>query len=144
MALSIDIDNLLTITKETSFDNDGDNDEKRFGHQVIDKFPRCEEFWKLFIVPMTKRIDPKIDKSNTDRIRKRKSVENDLYEIAIFHYSAFVKLIYAYDHLNNLKPSSFEEFYVHIASCCDIVEEFFLKIYLLFFNTKVICDFRHD
>ncbi len=131
MKLLIDIKHLWSIVKDISFDNDGDNLERQFGKQVVEKFSNCEEFWRLFIVPMTRRIDDKIDKTNTVRIRKRKNVTDDLYEIAIFHYSAFVKLGYAFDHLNNLKSSSFEEFYAHLSSCCDIVEEFFLKIYLL-------------
>lgn len=43
----------------------------------------------------------------------------------------FINLIYSYDHLQNFGLSSFENFYTHLGTSCDLAEEFLLKAFLL-------------
>ena len=47
------LDNLL---RQASFRFNGDSYEQNFGDLVVPRFPNCEFFWKLFVVPLTDRI----------------------------------------------------------------------------------------
>jgi hypothetical protein len=118
-----------TISK-TNFANDGDNSERNYWMLFKSRFLNCETFWRYFVVPATKRIELGIQDPK-ERIRPRDGVSEDIKDVASFHYSMFLNLIYAYDHLQNFKLSSFEDFYIHLGSACDLAEDFLLKIYLL-------------
>jgi hypothetical protein len=52
-------------------------------------------------------------------------------KITMVHYSVFMNLIQAYKRLERPDLSSFEDFYTHLVSACDLAEDFWLKMYLL-------------
>jgi len=120
---------LLSNLNQRSFQNNGDPYEVQFGGEIISLFPNIEVFWRLFIIPQTNRIDPVLHLSKEESGRKRKLVDEDLYEVAIYHYSVFIKLVYALNKIEEDSVSNFEEFYAHLASCCDVAEEFMLLTY---------------
>jgi len=57
-------------------------------------------------------------------------------KICSLQYSMLMNLIYAYDHLQNFRLSSFENFYSHLASACDLAEDFCWKSYLLILESR--------
>ena len=130
MGYKITLSEIERIISKIHFDNDGDIYEKSYWTFLKERFPNCEEFWKYLVVPSTKRIEPKITDPD-ERIRPRKGISEDIKDIASFHYSMFLHLIYSYEHLQNPSLSSFEDFYMHLGSACDLAEKFLLKTYLL-------------
>jgi hypothetical protein len=127
METEVSISEVKKITSKTSFCNDGDQYEQEWWPFFKERFPNCENFWRQFVVPSTNRIV----QGSTDRISHRSNVSDDIINITLFHYSMFMNLVYAYNHLLNFTLSSFDDFYTHIASACDLAEEFLLKVYLL-------------
>jgi len=130
MGYKIALSKIKRIISKTHFANDGDSYERLYWTFFKERFPNCETFWRYFVVPSTKRIELEIKDPN-ERIRFREGISEDIKDIASFHYSMFLNLIYSYDHLQNFRLSSFEDFYTHLASACDLVEKFLLKTYLL-------------
>jgi hypothetical protein len=130
MGYKISLNKLRDIISKIHFCNDGDTYEQHYWTFVKERFPNCETFWKNFIVPLTKRIELNITDLN-ERIRNRDGIYDDIKDASLFHYSMFINLIFAYDHLENFRLSSFEDFYTHLGSACDLAEEFLLKIYLI-------------
>lgn len=126
----IGFDEFQEIISKTRFANHGDSYERDYGALIIDRFPNCEVFWSHFVVPLTKRIEPQV-KDPDEKIRFRKGISEDLIDIASFHYSMFVNLIYSHDHLRDRRLAFFEDFYVHSVAACDLAEEFLLRVYLL-------------
>ena len=123
------------IISKTYFHNDGDVSEQQWWTFFKERFPNCETFWRYFIVPFTKRVDPQ-GKSSENRIYAREDVSDDIKTMGTLHYSMLKKLIYSYDHLQNFRLSSFEDFYTHLVSSCDLAEEFLLKVYLITLECK--------
>ena len=119
------------VISNIHFANEGDQYEKKYWLLLKERFPNCEIFWRNFIVPLTKRILPPSQVKNEDRIRFREGISEHLKKIASFHYTVFLNLVFSYDHLMNFGLSSFEDFYTHLGSACDLAEEFLLKTYLL-------------
>jgi len=119
------------VISNIHFANEGDQYEKKYWLLLKERFPNCEIFWRNFIVPLTKRILPPSQVNNEDRIRFREGISEHLKKIASFHYTVFLNLVFSYDHLMNFGLSSFEDFYIHLVSACDLAEEFLLKTYLL-------------
>jgi len=130
MKYKIALSKIEHIISKTHFANDGDSYERLYWTFLKERFPNCETFWKYFVVPFTKRIELETKDPN-ERIRPRNNISEDIKDIASFHYSMFLNLIFAYDHLQNFRLSSFEDFYIHLGSACDLAEEFLLKTYLL-------------
>lgn len=126
--MKIQKDQLLEIVTKATYQNDGDSYEKEYWQYIISTFINSQTFWQYFVVPTTKRLD-------TDPkqrfIHPRDNISQDIRDIASIHYSLFLNLIYAHDHYQNFRLSSFEDFYVHLGSACDLAEDFLLKIYLL-------------
>lgn len=127
METNVSISKVKKIISKTFFCNDGDQFEQEWWPFFNERFPNCENFWRHFIVPSTNRIV----QDSTDRISARDNVSDDIISITLFHYSMFMNLVYAYNHLLNFTLSSFDNFYTHLASTCDLAEEFLLKVYLL-------------
>jgi len=118
------------VISSTHFHNEGDAFEKQWWTFVKERFPNCETFWRYFIVPATNRVTPG-SKDPNERIRLRSAVSEEIESIGTLHYSMFLNIAFAYDHLLNSTLSSFEDFYVHLVSTCDLAEEFLLRVYLL-------------
>ncbi|MDI6889134.1 MAG: hypothetical protein QMC78_05560 [Methanocellales archaeon] len=130
MGYKVALSKIEDIISKTHFANDGDSYERLYWTFFKERFPKCETFWRYFVVPFTKRIELEIEDPN-ERIHPRDGISEDIKDIASFHYSMFLNLIYSYDHLQNFRLSSFEDFYTHLGSACDLAEEFLLKTYLL-------------
>ncbi|MDP2898774.1 MAG: hypothetical protein Q8Q12_19725 [bacterium] len=123
MRYRITASKIQEVISKTYFANDGDPYERRFWPFLKERFPNCETFWRHLVVPNTKRIQLEV-KDPSERIRPREGVCEDITDIASVHYSMFLNLIYSYDHLQNFRLSSFEDFYIHLVSACDLAEEF--------------------
>ncbi len=128
--LRINKQELNKIIDKTFFANCGDSHERQWWSYFQERFPNCEMFWRYFIVPHTNRILPE-GKIEEEIIRPRKRVAKEIRIISNVHYSMFINIIYSLDHLKNFQLSSFEDFYIHLASAGDLAEEFLLKTYFL-------------
>lgn len=126
------LDNLL---RQASFQFNGDSYEQRFGHFVVPRFPNCELFWKLFVVPLTERIAG-YPNALTTNIRPRQGVEAELENIANTNYTAFLNLVYAHIHLQTDMLSSLENFYAHLGSACDLVDTFLERWFFLLMKCR--------
>lgn len=135
MRYKIALGKIENIISKTHFANDGDSYERLYWTFFKERFPNCETFWRYFVVLFTKRIEIEIKDTN-ERIRPREGISEDIKDMASFHYSMFLNLIYSYDHLQNFRLSSFEDFYTHLGSACDLAEEFLLKVYLLILECR--------
>jgi hypothetical protein len=129
MRFEIGLAELEEMISKSHFANEGDQFEQIWWIYFKERFPNHENFWRYFVVPLTKRIEPVKDPN--ERIRFRDGIPDDLKDIASLNYSMFLNLVYSYDHLHNFRLSSFEDFYMHLGSACDLAEEVLLRIYLL-------------
>ena len=116
--------------KKTYFANDGDYYEKSYWPLLKDRFPNCEDYWRHFVVPITKRMEANVT-DQRKRTLPREHVSEDILDLASLHYSMFMHLVCGYDHVMNPRLSSFEDFYSHLAAACDLAEDFLLGAYLL-------------
>lgn len=130
MAYRIDLKLLQEVISKTTFKVDGDDYEITYGNLITPRYPNCEIFWANFVVPFTKRIIVGIT-NQKEKISPREGIHSHIKDIASFHYTMFLNLIYAYDHLINFRISSFEDFYIHLVCACDLAEECLSKLYLL-------------
>lgn len=128
MALLFNPIQLKALVEKFSYSNFGDHYEKNFASMMNGKFPNSEVFWKFFVVPMTKRI---VSDDVNDQIRPRESVSIDIQSISTCHYSIFLNIIYADDCLKEKQLGFFENFYAHLATICDLTDDFFLKLFTL-------------
>jgi hypothetical protein len=117
------------------FDNCGDKYERPFGHYLAGTFPNCERFWRVFVVPMTKRILEYPDALDCEEIRPRQSVAEVLEDIAAAHYSMFFNLVVAHLHLEERHLYSHESIYVHLGSACDLAA----RVLTLWYLTRLEC-----
>ena len=136
MGYKIALSKLRRVISKTHFANDGDGAERVYWVYLKERFPNCETFWRYFVVPSTKRIELEVSEPNERRIQHREGISEDIKDITSFHYSIFVNLIYSYDHLQKSGLSSFEDFYIHLESACDLAEDFLLKTYLLILECR--------
>lgn len=118
-----------------SWQSNGDGYEKDYGHYISKKFPNCERFWQQFVVPLTERMSG-YPKGSISNIRFRQDIGPMLEDIAMIHYSGFLNLVYAHNHLENWMLSSLENIYTHLGSVCDLAETFLEKVYLLLLTCR--------
>jgi hypothetical protein len=129
--MNIKSKNLKSFLSKASFAECGDTYEKKYGHHLSAHFPNCEEFWKFFVVPMTRRMDGFPNKP-LNNINLRKSIASEeIEDIANAHYSMFLNLIFAHIHFETEMVSSLENIYTHLGSVCDLAETVMEKWYLL-------------
>jgi len=126
---------LQNFLSKMSYAGHGDTYEREYGHYLSDNFPNCEEFWKFFVVPITKRMDGFPDKLFKS-IDLRKSISPEIEDIANVHYSMFLNLVFAHVHLETKMLSSLENIYVHLGSACDLAESVIEKWYLLLLQCR--------
>jgi hypothetical protein len=119
--------NLRQVISRTYFANDGDSNEQRYWPTFKERFPNLELFWRQFIVPTSRRIE--LPPSDPKRIGRREHVDDALWGMTYLHYSVFLHLSYAHEHLNLPVVSSFGDFYTHLVSASDLAQEFLLKTY---------------
>jgi hypothetical protein len=123
--MEINKNHLNSILDRQSYQDSGDSNEKTHYHCLINEFPNSENFWKYFVVPLTERIN------SNPTIRKRDGVTNDIYRIATLNYTIFLNFAYANTHTFFPVISSFENFYSHLGTICDLSEDLILNFYLL-------------
>ena len=127
--------NLDDLLLKSSFQKDGDSYEQKYGHLIAHRFPNCELFWKLFVVPLTERI---LDYPNAlaNNIRPRNGVDQRLEDLVNTNYTTFLNLVYAHIHLQNDTISSLENFYTHLGSTCDLVETFLERCFFILMECR--------
>lgn len=118
----------IEVIKKTYFANEGDYYEKSYWPLLKERFPACEDCWRHFVVPLTRRMETNVT-DQRQRALPRKHVSEDLLDVASFHYSMFMHLVCAYDHMMSPRLSSFEDFYVHLAAACGLAEDFLAGSY---------------
>jgi len=125
----------MSLLLRSSYNSNGDGYEINFGGLICPKFPNCELFWKLFVVPLTERITGYPNELNNN-IRIRAGIEPELENIANTNYSMFLNFIYAHLHLTSEMISDLENFYTHLGSVCDLAESFLEKWYFLLIKCR--------
>jgi len=104
--------------------NNGDDTEKKYFDLFIKKeFPRYEEFWVKFIVPLTNRPIDIYFKSDSELDMSGKSA-NDVC-MAQLHYTVLKHLVRVYDlmQINPLMPDQFLEAIVRLCAGLDVADE---------------------
>jgi|SRR5579859_2249997 len=109
--------------------NDGDGMERAYWPAINENFPNYELFWRDLVVPMTKRIDLPMD--SPGRHERRDHVADDVWAASYINYSVFLNLVGAFEHLTQPLSLSLGNFYTHLASACDLAEEFLFRVHLL-------------
>ncbi len=127
--VEISASKLQELISEIHFSNDGDDHEKKYGPVFKEHFPNLELFWRKFVVPTSQRI-VRSDQSEL-RIARRNEVEDAVWDVTFLHYSMFLHLVYAYEHLRLPALSSFGDVYAHLVSASDLAQDFLIKIYQL-------------
>lgn len=128
--MQVNLATLRQLLDTASYKVNGDLYERQHGDLLLEQFPNCERFWKLFVIPLTKRIES-YPAPIANTIQFRQGMDVELEEIAATHYSMFLHLIFAHHHLQSPILSSLGDFYVHLASACDLVDTFLEKSYML-------------
>jgi hypothetical protein len=128
--MQIDPKLLPEFLEKFSFADYGDRYEKELSHYLTDNFPNCERFWKIFVIPFTKRMDGYPEK-HLETLDVRQDMDTRLMDIANAHYSMFLNLVFAHVHLEKRILSSVENIYAHLGSVCDLAEMVIEKWYLL-------------
>jgi len=108
---------------------DGDGNEQQYWPAIHGHFPNYELFWRDLVVPMTMRID--LPMGNPSRHQRRDDVADDLWAISYLNYSIFLNLVGAFEHLSQPLSLSLGSFYTHLASACDLAEDFLVRVHLL-------------
>jgi len=108
--------------------NDGDGNEPGYWPAMNEHFPNYERFWRDLVVPMTKQIEVALNSPN--RHERRDCIADDAWRISYIHYTIFLHLAHAFDHLSLPLGSSFGDFYTHLGSACDLIEDFLVMVYL--------------
>lgn len=127
---------LRRMVEELHLATDGDGNERNFWPAINEHFPNYETFWRYVVVPTTKRIEQPV---GTDgRHERRAGIAEDLWLITYINYSVFLNLVGAFEHLAQPLMLSLGNFYTHLASACDLAEEFLLRVHLL------ICECRGE
>lgn len=126
---------LKDIIASSSYSKNGSETEKAHGYILSELFPNSETFWKTFIVPLTNRIDNTITDYQKS-ITPRDGVAQVLQDIGSFHYTIFHNFIFAHAALHYRQPSFFENFYTHLSTICDCVEEFLIILYFIILECK--------
>ena len=107
-----------------SFASSGDDLERRAFHLLSD-FPRLEEFWRVFVVPLTGRL------KGIEDIECRSGVDPNLQSICAANYTLFVHLIAAKTTLTNWGETSLYTVYTRLGSAFDVFESLVVKFHLL-------------
>jgi len=122
---------LQEFVGRASFKSNGDSHEQHFGHYLSERFPNCERFWQVFVVPLTRRMDGYPTELSSDIPGFRESLKPEVEEIASAHYTMFDHLAHAHLHLQGQLDFFLEDMYVRLGSACDLVEIVLENWYLL-------------
>ncbi len=121
--------------QHVSYKEHGDRFEQEYGHFLSGNFPNCERFWRISVVPLTKRIDG-YPAQIIQSLDIRQDINSEIEDIANAHYSMFLNLVFAHLHLETRMLSSLESIYTHLGSTCDLVEMTLEKWYFLYLKCQ--------
>lgn len=133
--VQVNLNALRQLLEDASYKANGDGHEQPFGELLSRQFPNCERFWKLFVIPLTQRIAG-YPSTLLNKIEFRHEMSADLEDFANTNYSLFLNLVYAHLHLSHPMLSSLEDFYVHLAAACDLVDTFLERSYILLLKCR--------
>ena len=118
-------DQLRHWSQSLSFAQDGNALERRYKYMLSD-FPRLEEFWRIFVAPLTPRLTQ--EKSKDDF---RSGVDPALRYICAANYSLYVHLVFAKVILTEWDETSLETIYSRLASAFDVFEALVIRLLCL-------------
>jgi hypothetical protein len=122
-----------------SIENDGDWYEKLY-HPFLQKdFPNYDEFWRIYIVPMT-------DRNFGGGIQLRDNIDALLEDLAMTHYTVYYHLGTA-ALLSYFHHGFFEDILFHLSSATEIVERLIFIIAKLKFqieNKDLVSELTQD
>jgi hypothetical protein len=121
------------LLNHNSFATNGDKREQAYHESVTKDFPKIEEFWQQFVVPLTNRID---SNSGNVSIGFRDGVDPRLQYISGANYSLFVHLAMARDIAQNWTDASLDAVYARLASAFDVFEGLVIKIHFLLLECR--------
>lgn len=127
--MRVNPDSFQNYLATATYKDNGDDQEQKYGHFLAENFPNCEKFWRIFVVPLTKRMTGYPNKLTED-IYPRDSIDPEIQDIAAAHYSMFMNLVFSHLHAEKPMPSSIYSIYAHLASVCDLAEMTLEKWYL--------------
>src|SRR5256885_348046 len=96
--MRISLASLTKFIRTARFANKGDGNEQKYWPLFKERFPHCEIFWQQFIVPASTWIE--LPSGEQGGGRSREGVSDDVLRIGFRHYSMFVSLGYASEHLS--------------------------------------------
>ena len=129
----------------------GNQLERENWQHFVNTLPNLEIFWRYFVVPMTNRIKSDIPDSNIGKLDYRNEVHKKIKKIGIIPHLIFYQLVLAKYHLSWPHYYSFQYFYIHLNTICDLIIDFIERINLLLKNTddfiikddQVYIDFKN-
>ena len=127
--LSRSVGELRQTLEQLNLATDGDGVEQQHWPVVNEQFSNYEIFWRDIVVPMTKRIELPV--GNSGRYLRRDHIADDAWDVSYINYSIFLNLVGAFEHLTQPLTLSLGSFYTHLASVCELAEEFLLKTHRL-------------
>lgn len=133
--MKINPNKLPDYLQRISYKEHGDYFEREYGHFLSNCFPNCEQFWKVFVVPFTERMNEHPN-SVAQRLNTRTGIDPKIEDLAGTNYSMFLSLVFAHFHLENKTPSSIEDIYTHLGSACDLAEMVIEKWHFLYSNIQ--------
>jgi hypothetical protein len=113
----------------------GDAIEHRWAASVLGIFPRYEEFWKKYVVPLTNRVRPDVPRENENWLRFRSDAPQRLERMAMYHYSVFYYLARGLDEMNAQNLEYPEDAFTLLSACGENVLRFCRQI------SKIAKDF---
>jgi hypothetical protein len=116
------------LLNSNSFATNGDPREGAYHASVTKDFPKIEEFWQHFVVPLTNRI---VSNRGQASIGFRDGVDARLQYISGANYSLFVHLAMARDIAKNWTDASLDAVYARLASAFDVFEGLVIQIHFL-------------
>jgi hypothetical protein len=128
--MEVSRDDFADYLSQATFEKNGDLFEREHSSRILELFPRCEDFWKFFVIPLTDRISG-YSNDLTHTIDFRITTSDQVQDIANYHYSMFLNLVYANLHIQGDELSKLEDTYVHLATACDLAESVLIKWFLL-------------
>ena len=133
--MKISFDQLQRIINSSGYKVNGSVTEIQFAYMLEEDYPNSELFWKNFIVPHTNRIDETIT-DYEQSIKPREGIADSMHLIGSYHYSIFHNFLFAHGDIQLRNPGFFENFYTHLGTMCDCVEEFLIHVYLIILECR--------
>lgn len=118
----------VEFLKSFHLEQHGDRRERQWWPLVKDQFPAYQEFWRLFVVPLTGRIIPGMPSSDPNWIRIRPNVSDRYMKLVMAHYSVFYCVGRSVDRLNQSGVEEYPEDVIYLLRASGENTERFLKV----------------